>query len=93
MNTAEDIAKKHFPCTCGEIYLSRNLTAPDCPYHSFDWESAMQEVAELAFDAGVTYAEDRINSRMVNWPESEPNYNDETSEERRDKAIEQQKLK
>lgn len=48
MNTTEKekwdkIIQTHISCTCGEIYLSRNLTAPDCPYHANDWESPMEE--------------------------------------------------
>lgn len=41
----EDIAKKYVPCRCDEIYTSRGLTAPDCPYHSTDPETAMDEYA------------------------------------------------
>ena len=26
------------PCTCGEIYKSRNLSAPDCPYCQYSDE-------------------------------------------------------
>lgn len=52
MKTASEIAKEHIPCTCGEIYLSRNLTAPDCPYHSYDWEAALIECAKQAWASG-----------------------------------------
>jgi len=49
----ETIAKKYFPCTCGEIYLSRRLTAPDCPYHANDWESFADEIKALESPAPV----------------------------------------
>jgi len=52
MKTVSDVANKYFPCNCGIAYLSRGLNAPDCPYHSLDWEKAMQEVAELSYEAG-----------------------------------------
>jgi hypothetical protein len=51
--TKEDIAKKYVPCRCDTAYTSRNLTAPDCPYHSTDPEAAMDEYAKqqaIAFD-------------------------------------------
>lgn len=41
-----DIAKKHFSCNCDEMYLSRGLAAPDCPYHSFDWVEFAIEISE-----------------------------------------------
>ena len=59
--TIDEIGKKHFPCECDEIYLSRKLTAPDCPYHAFDWESAMTEYAkqELILFIEWLYADER----------------------------------
>lgn len=42
----EEIGKKYFPCTCGEIYLSRKLTAPDCFYHNEAWQEAIEEYTE-----------------------------------------------
>lgn len=51
--TKEGIAKKYVPCRCDEAYTSRNLTAPDCPFHSTDPEVAMEEWAKqqaIAFD-------------------------------------------
>ena len=30
----EEIALKYGLCKCDEIYTSRNMVAPDCPYHS-----------------------------------------------------------
>jgi len=59
--TAEEIIKAHIPCNCGEIYLSRNLTAPDCPFHSIDWETPMQFIAELSFDAGFDKCDEEWN--------------------------------
>jgi len=47
MTQKEQIARKYVQCTCDEIFTSRNLTAPDCPYHSSDVESAMDEYSEL----------------------------------------------
>lgn len=39
----EEIAKTYVPCRCDDIYTSRGLTAPDCPFHSTDPEMAMDE--------------------------------------------------
>jgi len=39
-----EITKRLFPCTCGDIYLSRKLTAPDCPYHAYAWEEFAEEI-------------------------------------------------
>jgi hypothetical protein len=33
-------------CTCDEIYTSRGLKAPDCPWHSLGVEEAMEEYAK-----------------------------------------------
>lgn len=44
--TKEEIAKLYVPCRCDDIYTSRGLTAPDCPYHSTDPESAMDQFAK-----------------------------------------------
>lgn len=44
--TIEEVAKKWIDCRCDEAYTSRNLTAPDCPYHSCDPEEAMKEWAK-----------------------------------------------
>ena len=41
------IIEKYGLCTCDKIYTSRNLTAPDCPFHSTALEEAMIEYAEL----------------------------------------------
>lgn len=57
MNSREEIAKKYFPCTCGEIYLSRNLTAPDCPFHAFDWDGAFEEYAQQSQPSGMSAEE------------------------------------
>lgn len=59
----ETIAKKYFPCTCGEIYLSRKLTAPDCPFHANDWESAMEEYASQFKPSPSVSAEDFLKTR------------------------------
>jgi len=47
MDKKTEIALKYVTCRCDEAYKSRGLTAPDCPYHSTDPESAMDEWAEL----------------------------------------------
>lgn len=39
----EEIAIKLGLCNCHEIYTSRGLTAPDCPYHAFAVTEAMDE--------------------------------------------------
>lgn len=44
--TIEEIALKYWLCNCAEIYTSRGLTAPDCPYHAFCVEEAMEEYAK-----------------------------------------------
>lgn len=43
MDRREEIARKYVPCRCDEIYTSRGLSAPDCPFHSTDPELAMDE--------------------------------------------------
>ena len=53
MKSREEIAKKYFPCTCGEIYLSRNLTAPDCAFHSLEWDKALEEYAQQSQPSGM----------------------------------------
>jgi len=58
MSKALEIVEQHIPCTCGEMYLSRNMAAPDCPIHAFDWESTVKEIAELAFNEGHWQSEE-----------------------------------
>lgn len=41
----QEIGKKYFQCDCGEVYLSRKLTAPDCLYHTSCWYEALTELA------------------------------------------------
>lgn len=41
--TIEEIALKYGLCKCDEVYTSRGLTAPDCPYHAFCVWEAMEE--------------------------------------------------
>lgn len=48
MRTAEEIALSFGLCTCDEMYKSRNLSAPDCPWHSQSVEEAMIEYATEA---------------------------------------------
>lgn len=62
MKSKEEIAKKYFPCTCGEIYLSRNLTAPDCPFHAFDWDGAFEEYAQQSQPSGMRWV--RASERL-----------------------------
>lgn len=45
MKTAEQTALDHGLCRCDEAYTKRGLTAPDCPYHAFSVEEAMQKYA------------------------------------------------
>ena len=35
-------AKRWLPCQCDEIYKSRGLTAPDCPWHNYGEDVADQ---------------------------------------------------
>ncbi len=44
-NKIQEIGLKYFQCNCGEMYKSRNLSAPDCPHHSLEWEEACKEYA------------------------------------------------
>jgi hypothetical protein len=53
--TKEEIAKNYVPCRCHQAYISRGLTAPDCPYHSTDPESAMDEYAKQQSIAFANY--------------------------------------
>jgi hypothetical protein len=41
----EDVALAHGLCSCDEAYKSRNMYAPDCPYHSFAVSEAMEAYA------------------------------------------------
>lgn len=43
MKKAEEIAIDHGLCRCDEAYTKRGLTAPDCPYHAFAVDEAMEE--------------------------------------------------
>jgi hypothetical protein len=44
--TPEQIALEHGLCTCDPIYSSRGLTAPDCPWHAYEVEAAMEAYAK-----------------------------------------------
>ena len=44
--TKETIAIKNGLCNCGPEYTSRNLTAPDCPWHAFAVSESMDEYAK-----------------------------------------------
>lgn len=48
MRTAEEIAFHFGLCTCDEVYKSRDMSAPDCPWHSQAVEEAMIEYATEA---------------------------------------------
>lgn len=43
--TQEEIALQHGLCNCDKIYTSRGLKAPDCPWHAFPVEEAMDTYA------------------------------------------------
>lgn len=45
-NIIEEIAKNHHTCTCGEIYTSREMAAPDCILCNADFESVATEYAQ-----------------------------------------------
>ena len=47
----EKIAAKYIACTCGEMYKSRDMVAPDCAFCNEDWDEPMTEYAkEVAID-------------------------------------------
>lgn len=46
MLSKEAISNNYGLCTCEEIYTSRGLTAPDCPWHAHAVEEAMEEYAK-----------------------------------------------
>lgn len=61
-----DIAIKYVPCRCDDAYSSRGLAAPDCPYHSTDPESAMEEYAEVkSQEVAIDYLNWWINEDFV----------------------------
>lgn len=41
----QEIGDKYRLCTCNEAYISRGLNAPDCPWHSYLVQEAMEEFA------------------------------------------------
>jgi hypothetical protein len=43
--TKREIARKHFPCTCGPMCKSRNMIADDCSFHHEYWDEAMEYYA------------------------------------------------
>lgn len=45
MDRLEQIALEHGLCTCDEAYTKRGLTAPDCPWHAFAVQEAMEQYA------------------------------------------------
>lgn len=54
MNRLEQIALEHGLCTCDEAYTKRGLTAPDCPWHAFAVQEAMEAYAtEVARQADL----------------------------------------
>lgn len=94
MPTKEGIAKTHVPCRCDVAYTSRGLKAPDCPYHSTDPESAMDEWSKqqsIAFmnwtlESGCQYSCTDENQ----WTNINDPYDSITTEQLHDKFIEQQ---
>jgi hypothetical protein len=95
--TKEEIAKKYVPCRCDEIYTSRGLAAPDCPYHTTDPEVAMDEWAKqqaIAFmnwtlESGCPYSCTDENQ----WTNINDTYESITTAQLHDKFIEQQNKK
>lgn len=68
----EEIAKKYVPCRCDQAYISRGLAAPDCPYHSTDPESAMEEWAkQQAIDFALKYAKSIHDDTYIKPTEAE----------------------
>ena len=66
----EEIAKKYVPCRCDVIYASRGLAAPDCPFHSTDPESAMDEYfTERAMELLEYMANNYIRCMITNKDE------------------------
>jgi len=52
--TPAECNEKYYTCTCGEMYKSRNLVAPDCPLHSIASEEALAAYGRwLAIDFGM----------------------------------------
>lgn len=45
MDRLEQIALEYGLCKCDEIYTDRGLTAPDCPWHAFAVQEAMEAYA------------------------------------------------
>lgn len=55
MKTKHEICIYFNLCTCGEEYKSRDLVAPDCPWHSQCVSEAMDEYMEQTCLELLTY--------------------------------------
>lgn len=63
--TLEQIALDHGLCNCNEAYTSRNMTAPDCPFHAFAVPEAMEAYAGLFRVNEQRYKEALERSKQV----------------------------
>lgn len=57
----EEIALKYGLCNCNEAYTSRNLTAPDCPFHAFAIQEAMEEYAKECIESSLKKASENLS--------------------------------
>lgn len=62
--TLQEEIPKYIPCTCDEIYKSRGLEAPDCPYHNYsdDIERLARLYAEAKCKEQREICRDEINN-------------------------------
>ena len=61
--TKKEIAAKYIPCTCGEIYKSRNMAAPNCSFCNEDWDEPMEEYAK---DVAIDFFNDAFSELEIN---------------------------
>lgn len=61
---AEEIALKYGLCTCDEVHKSRGLVAPDCPWHSFPVQEAMEEYAARKHSVTPVLSEQEISDAI-----------------------------
>ena len=72
----EEIAIAYGLCNCDEAYTLRGMTAPDCPWHSFAVEEAMDEwkdqetarLKELIQENKTSFKQELYGNRKVIKP-------------------------
>lgn len=60
-----ELIDKYVPCTCGEMYLSRCMAAPDCPSHSVNIEDVAIQYARIQSLTFISWVADSGYYRSV----------------------------